>query len=1173
MSMRLQSGRFLAIALAYAITGKFGLLIADLSSHIALLWLPAGIAVAALFRWGYRCWLAILAGALLLNFSTYASLSAAAVITAGNVLGPLLAAWLLQHFHFRSRLERAYDVAVLALSGGLGMVLSASVGIFGLSLHSPIATEALGSAWFNWWMGDVMGMLLVAPLLLSVSREEFATLGRRRAEFACWLLAAGLVVWLIFFPLSRSLFDGTAMLFLLPLVVWPSMRHGIAGASFSVLALSSLIAFSIVADNGSLQQIEQHGMFSLWALMSLMMLVTLMITALQAEHVQAKKALQESEARIRSIIDAALDGIVTIDHEGRLTEFNPAAERIFGYRRTEVLGRKMADLIIPPGRRESYSRRLRQFLSGEKNTLEHRLELHAMHASGRHFPLELTLTAMKIPGRRQATGFMRDITERKQAEQYIREAYENLTRQNTVLEYISQRQPLTFILDALAASIEKQYPEMRCSVLLLDDHGRRLRFCSAPSMPAFFKQVVDGWSVGVATSACASSAFHARRTLVADLRQSGDVIMTDLARRLDAAACWSEPIMSHDKRVLGTFAIYHRAARLPERNELTLLDESARLAGIAIERLHAERDLRIAAHAFEVNQGMMVMDANFIVLRVNRAYTVITGYSADEVVGSRPLLFNYGQQDERFYEEIWQSLERERNWQGELWGRRKNGDTYMQALHISAVSNDAGEVSNYVASFDDITRHMQAELQIRRLAYYDPLTQLPNRLLLIDRLGQAVASARRNKRCGAVFMIDLDNFKTLNDTRGHSVGDLLLIEVAKRLLECVRGEDTIARLGGDEFVVILEDLGELETVASANAEYIGEKIIAALSVPYQLQSQAYHTTPSIGVSLFSAGEENLEELIKRADSAMYQAKKAGRNTLRFYDPQIQAALEARSMLEDELRCAVANDELQLYYQMQVDAQRRVVGAEVLLRWRHPQHGLVLPAQFIPLAEETGLIVPIGLWVLERACAQLKLWAANATTRHLQIAANVSARQFCQPDFAAQVQHIVQQAAIDPGLLKLELTESMVLDNVENVIATMAALKPLGINFSIDDFGTGQSSLAYLKKLPLDQLKIDRSFVRDIASDPNDAVIVRTIIGMATNLGLEVIAEGVETEEQLAFLRDNGCLAYQGYLFSKPMPVHEFEHLVMVRGGARLSLAADSGENNEIQAWPNTVGQR
>ena len=1173
MDMRLYCRRLLAIALAYAIAGKFGLLIADFNPHITLLWLPSGIAVAALFRWGYRYWPAVFVSAFALNFSISSVPLLAAGIAVGNTLGPMLAVWLLRHAQFRPRLERAYDVVILAVSGALGMVLSASSGVFNLVLHGQMAADAVGRAWFNWWMGDVMGVLLIAPLLLSVSRDEFATLWRRRNEFACWLLAAGLVVWFIFFSLPRSLFGATAMLFLLPLVVWPSMRHGIAGASFSVLGLSFMIAGSIIIDNTALQQIEQHGMFSLWALMSLMMLVTLMITALQAEHVRAKKALQASETRIRSIINAALDGIVTIDHEGRLTEFNPAAERIFGYRRADVLGRKMADLIIPPGQRESYNRRLQKFLSGERHALERRLELHALHASGRSFPLELTITSMKMPGRRQATGFMRDITERKQAEQYIREAYENLTRQNTVLEYISQRQPLTYILDALALSIEKQYPEMRCSVLLLDDHGQRLRFCSAPSLPAFFKQVVDGWSVSDATSACASSAFHAKRTLVADLRQRSHGITADLARRLDAAACWSEPIMSHDKRVLGTFAIYHRTARLPEHNELTLLDESARLAGIAIERLHAERDLKIAAHAFEVNQGMMVMDANFIVLRVNRAYTTITGYRAEEVVGGRPLLFNYGQQDEKFYEEIWQALQRDRNWQGELWGRRKNGDTYMQALHISAVSNDAGEVSNYVASFDDITRHMQAELQIRRLAHYDPLTQLPNRLLLIDRLGQAVASATRNKRCGAVFMIDLDNFKTLNDTRGHSVGDLLLIEVAKRLLECVRGEDTIARLGGDEFVVILEDLGEVESVASTNAEHIGEKIITALSVPYQLQSQAYHTTPSIGVSLFSAGEENLEELIKRADSAMYQAKKAGRNTLRFYDPQIQAALEARSALEDELRIAVAKDELRLYYQMQVDDKRRVVGAEVLLRWQHPQHGLVLPAQFIPLAEETGLIVPIGFWVLERACAQLKLWAGNAMTQHLQLAVNVSARQFCLPDFALQVQRIVEQAAINPALLKLELTESMVLDNVEGVIATMSALKPLGINFSIDDFGTGQSSLAYLKKLPLDQLKIDRSFVRDITSDPNDAVIVRTIIGMAINLGLEVIAEGVETEQQLAFLQENGCLAYQGYLFSKPMPVHEFEHLVVVRRGRTLSLAADSGENNGIQAWPNSISQR
>jgi diguanylate cyclase (GGDEF)-like protein len=394
-----------------------------------------------------------------------------------------------------------------------------------------------------------------------------------------------------------------------------------------------------------------------------------------------------------------------------------------------------------------------------------------------------------------------------------------------------------------------------------------------------------------------------------------------------------------------------------------------------------------------------------------------------------------------------------------------------------------------------------------------------------------------------LLFLDLDNFKTLNDTKGHDIGDLLLVEVAKRLSSCVRDGDTVARLGGDEFLVVLEALDAIATEAASQAEQIAEKIRAVLSEPYTLNQHQFHTTASIGIALFYGHQDSMDNLLKYADTAMYQAKTAGRNAIRFYDPEMQAAIVARADLESELRQALSRHQFRVHYQLQVDSQGRALGAEVLLRWEHHDRGLVSPMYFITLAEDTNLIVPIGLWVLQSACDQLAAWQRDASTRGLSLAVNVSAKQFRQPDFVAQVQRILVESGAKPSQLKLELTESTVLENVEDTITKMRELKLLGASFSMDDFGTGYSSLQYLKRLPLDQIKIDRSFVRDITSDPNDAAIVQTIVAMTQALGLNVIAEGVETEAQRDFLDKHGCHAFQGFLFSKPVPLEQFEQLI------------------------------
>ena len=451
-------------------------------------------------------------------------------------------------------------------------------------------------------------------------------------------------------------------------------------------------------------------------------------------------------------------------------------------------------------------------------------------------------------------------------------------------------------------------------------------------------------------------------------------------------------------------------------------------------------------------------------------------------------------------------------------------------------------------TMQDLSERKAAEEEINQLAYYDPLTRLPNRRLLMDRLQQALAASARHHRSGALLMLDLDNFKTVNETRGHDRGDALLLQVAHRLRSCVHEDDTVARQGGDEFVVVLEDLGDSPEEAAARAEDVGQRILGMLREPYQIDGDAHHSSLSMGVTIYSGTRETVDELLKRADLALYQAKNAGRDTLRFYDPQMQAVVSARATLELDMRVGLAQGQFELYYQPQID-HGRIIGAEALLRWRHPRDGFISPAHFIPLAEETGLILPLGEWVLQAACRRLAAWAQQPDLATLSLAVNVSPRQFHQTGFVAQVLAALAGAGADGHQLKLEMTEGLLLQDVEDTIDKMGQLRGYGVGFSLDDFGTGYSSLSYLKRLPLDQLKIDQSFVRDVLTDPNDAAIARTVVALGTSLGLRVIAEGVETEAQREFLERHHCHAWQGYLLSPPVAVAEFEALVRRTNGA------------------------
>jgi diguanylate cyclase (GGDEF)-like protein/PAS domain S-box-containing protein len=524
---------------------------------------------------------------------------------------------------------------------------------------------------------------------------------------------------------------------------------------------------------------------------------------------------------------------------------------------------------------------------------------------------------------------------------------------------------------------------------------------------------------------------------------------------------------------------------------------------------------------------------------VNEAFERRTGYTPEEVLGRTPRLLQGPATQRVELDRIRAAMEQWQPARVDLINYKKNGEPFWVDLEVSPVWDHERKLTHWVAVGRDITERKTAEEKIQYLAFYDPLTRLPNRQLLLDRLQRAL-SDHDHPREGALMFIDLDNFKVLNDTLGHQKGDLLLQQVAERLRSCVARGDTVARLGGDEFVILLENSGHKPLQPAEGARIVSERILAKLGEPYLLSGYLHHSTCSIGVTLFGRAPWSVSELLKQADLAMYQAKNAGRNTVRFFDPEMQAVVTANATLATDLRQAWREGQFLLDYQPQVGADGRMTGVEALLRWRHPHRDIVPPSHFIPTAEDTSLIIPIGGWVLEQACAQLAEWARRPDRKHLSIAVNVSVRQFRDPEFVDEVMRAIEKAGIVPHKLKLELTESLLADGIEVTVAKMGSLKEMGVTLSLDDFGMGYSALSYLKRLPLDQLKIDREFVKDILTDANDAAIARTIIGLAQSLGLGVIAEGVETQAQRAFLAQQGCHEYQGYLFCKPLPIGELE---------------------------------
>ncbi len=844
---------FIAVALAYYITARLGLMVPYKESVATLIWLPTGIAVGAIMRWGRISIPAVFVASFLVEL-TVLPFSATILVAVTNTLGPMLAAYLLPKFHFNHHLYKQKDIFLMILVALIGMSVCATGGMLSIYLTGLAAPDKLSSIWFIWWLGDSLGVLLALPLVLNLGRKGTFSCNNRCYQLLAWIIlfvCVELIIVSAVPDLNKQFI--LSMFVILPMLIWASMSFGLVGGSFFVIILSSIAVWVTSQGSGNFYSHDlSEGVFSLWTFMVALVVTMLLISALQAERNLAHMTIQKNDKKLRAVIDGALDAIVTIDSAGLLVEFNPAAERIFGYKKEDVLGKSMSELIIPARYRAAHHTGHQQYkLSGVTHIFNQRIELVGMRADGSEFPIELTLTALKDANLSLVTGFVRDISEQKRARQ---------------------------------------------------------------------------------------------------------------------------------------------------------------------------------------------------------------------------------------------------------------------------------EIENF--------------------AYYDALTSLPNRRLLADRYQHAMSIAQRNKTyCGLLF-IDLDKFKILNDTKGHDVGDQLLIEVAHRIQSMVRAGDTVARLSGDEFVVILEGLDTNASVAYQQVSEIAQKLLAELNKNYHLSLFEFATSASIGVTLFNDNVLTFEDHLRHADTAMYLSKDSGGNTYRFYDQLTQESIEKSFALEAALSLALVNQELYLNYQPIVNADKQVVAAEVLLRWRHLTLGNVSPVEFIPIAEKSNLIIKIGHWVLEQACQQLKTWEVNPALNQIKLSVNISAKQFLYINFVQELREMLARTAINPDLLKLELTETAVIDNMDDVINKMSILRQMGVRIALDDFGIGHSSLVYLKKLPVTQIKIDQSFVHDVLTDSNDAAIIQMVLAVGKTIHCDIVAEGVEQLEQFELLRDFGCDYFQGYYFSRPTEVANFEQFVI-----------------------------
>jgi len=845
------------------------------------------------------------------------------------------------------------------------------------------------------------------------------------------------------------------------------------------------------------------------------------------EKRQALSEVRSAVAQLSATLESTADGIAVIGVDRQISRFNrrfidmwgisPATDGVLNF--DDFMNQMLAQSIDPDACARSTERIDQSGPEGESDEIALR--------DGRFF--ERSSRAYVLDGSNAGRVWsFRDITTRRRAELW----QENF---NNVLSLITAEAPLPQVLEHIARFAERTMPETLCAIHLLSPDATHLQHGAAPSLPEFYWRALDGAEIGEDVGSCGAAASTGKPVVVADIQTHPNwEPFRDLVQRADLHSCWSHPVLSAEGTVLGTLAIYRRVEGCPDHDETERIAQVARLTAVAIERSRHQQALRLARVVFEQSaDAILVTSADGLIVAVNPAFIRITGYDESELIGKPASVFDADNHVQAFYQHDRASTADDNQWQGEVMCQLKNGNVLPLLMSVACVRNAAGKIVQYISIMSDLSEQKNQAARIEQLAFYDELTGLPNRALFMDRLKQTVAIAHRKNQHGAMLFLDLDRFKEINDSQGHAVGDLALIEVARRFSACARQHEALARLGGDEFVLVAENVGEVEAAA------IAERLHASLLKPLQIKSFFFEVRTSIGIVLFPGDGDNAEDLLKRADIAMYRAKNRGEPYC-FYQATMGADLEKRLHTATRLSWALAANTLQLFYQPKVDLRDdTMIGAEALLRWHDDEWGWVSPSEFIPIAEERGMMSGLGDWVLASACAQLRIWQDQGIAFPGRLAVNLSATQFRSADIAERMGRIVADAGLTPDMFDLELTESSMLADPDAAVATMRSLVSEGFTLSIDDFGTGYSSLAYLKRFSAHHLKIDISFVRDMLTDHEDHAIVTATIAMAHSLGLQTIAEGVEQFEQAEALRALGCDFAQGYQFGHPLAADAF----------------------------------